>query len=225
MDGKAMSKEIDDEAVARVWHFARMDAYGYPIMRDGSRIEIGRVYDDPRDEDGDSRPTELCVCGYHGSKRPIDALQYAPGSWVSIRELWGDGEDDDDKLVRSQCRVIAGADATMILHEFACRCAEHALRRAGITDDRCWRAIEVKRHWMNGEVTLDAARNAALDTALDAAQAAAQAAAQVAAQDAAWNAALDAARNAARGAAWGAQNRLLRVMLTQLLEPDTEARR
>ena len=50
------------------------------------------------------------------------------------------------------------------LHEFACRCAEGALRKAGVTDDRSWNAIRVKRLWIEGKATdteLAAARDAA----------------------------------------------------------------
>ena len=81
------------------------------------------------------------------------------------------------------------------LHEFACRCAEGALRKAGVTDDRSWNAIRVKRLWIEGKAT---------DTELAAAWAAAEAAARAAAEDAAWAAAWAAARAAARAATWGA---------------------
>ena len=79
-----------------------------------------------------------------------------------------------------------------VLHEFACRCAEHALTIAGIKDDgsnASWNAIRVKRLWLKGEATdaeLDAARDAARDAAWDAAR------------YAAWYAAGDAARYAER---------------------------
>ena len=69
-------------------------------------------------------------------------------------------------------------DAPM-LHEIACRCAERALTQSGVTDKRCWDAIEAKRGWLRGNVS---------DEQL------------AAASDAAW----DAASAAARGAAWDA---------------------
>ena len=77
------------------------------------------------------------------------------------------------------------------LHEFACRCAEGELRKAGVTDDRSWNAIRVKRLWIEGKAT---------DTELAAARAATAraATARAAAWDAAWAAAWDAARAAAR---------------------------
>lgn len=67
-----------------------------------------------------------------------------------------------------------------ILHEFVCRCAEGALRKAGVTDDRSWNAIRVKRLWIEGKAT---------DTELAAARDAARDAALAAARDAAWDAA------------------------------------
>ena len=62
------------------------------------------------------------------------------------------------------------------LHEFACRCAEEALRKAGVIDERSWNAIRVKRLWIEGKAT-------------DAELSAAWAAAWAAARDAAWAAA------------------------------------
>jgi hypothetical protein len=98
-----------------------------------------------------------------------------------------------------------------ILHEFACRCAENALlkeREAGREPHAdSWRAIEVKRLWLQGKASdqeLAAARGAARDAAWaaarDAAMYAAWAAAMYAARDAAWAA----ARAAAMYAAWAA---------------------
>ena len=94
-------------------------------------------------------------------------------------------------------------DAPM-LHEIACRCAERALTQSGVTDKRCWDAIEAKRGWLRGEVSgeqLAAARAAARAAAWDAALAAARDVARAAARDAARSAASDAARDAARSAA------------------------
>ena len=69
-----------------------------------------------------------------------------------------------------------------ILHEFACRCAEDALKLVENPDPRSIAAIEAKRKWLRGEIT-----DKELDAAWDAARAAARAAA--------WDAARDAARD------------------------------
>lgn len=103
-----------------------------------------------------------------------------------------------------------------VLHEFACRCAERALREAGIEDERSWAALETKRRWIKGEATndeLDAASDAAWDAACSAAEAAAWFAAGAAAEAAAWFAAMAAARSAARRAEWSWQVDVLISML------------
>jgi hypothetical protein len=94
-------------------------------------------------------------------------------------------------------------DVAPILHEFACWCAEGALRLVKNPDPRSVAAIAAKRAWLRGEITekeLAAARAAAWA----AAEAAAWAAAEAAARAAAWTAAEAAARAAARAAAWAA---------------------
>lgn len=53
-----------------------------------------------------------------------------------------------------------------ILHEFACRCAEEALKLVDNPDPRSVAAIAAKRSWMKGEISgaeLAAARDAAWD--------------------------------------------------------------
>ena len=89
----------------------------------------------------------------------------------------------------------------IILHEFACRCAERALSKIDNPDPRSVNAVKTKRMWMAGNATGDelaaaraAARDAARDAAWDAAQVAAWDAAQVAAWAAAWVAARDVER-------------------------------
>lgn len=58
--------------------------------------------------------------------------------------------------------------SSKILHEFACRCAERALKLAGVTDRLCLNAIESKRKWLMGEIDnqeLRSIRDVALDYA------------------------------------------------------------
>jgi len=95
-----------------------------------------------------------------------------------------------------------------VLHEFACRCAEHVLSKIDNPDPRSVAAVEAKRAWLRGEISDDE-----LDNAHDAAGAAHYAAARVAksachaaysayraADDAAYWAASDAADCAAKAA-------------------------
>ena len=184
----------------RCWHFAAGK------LRDGKTLpKAGETLT----HDG---PVVPCESGYHGSVRAIDALEYAPGPFVSIRDLSGTVESHGspiDKYAASEASHPFGyVDATNLLHRFACWCATQALdneEKAGRkVDPRSREAIRVKYAWLDGEVddsVLAAARAAAGDAARAAAGAAAGAAAWAAAWAAAGAAAGDAAGDAARAAA------------------------
>lgn len=148
-------------------------------------------------------PLELCKNGMHASLRALDALKYAFGAIICRVELSGETVEGDDKLCARHRKVVAMADATKTLHEFACWCAEQALlreREAGREPDvRSWAAIEVKRRWLKGEAT---------DEEL------------YVARDAAWDAARDAARAAARAAAGAAEMDWQNAELTRMLEEE-----
>lgn len=174
-------------------------------------VEVGKTlavefpYANPMDGVTYEKVT-LCKAGFHASKKPLDALQYAPGAVICCVTLGGTVIEGPDKVVAGERTVLWMADATNTLHEFACWCAEDALRTAKVEDVRFWNAIETKRKWLRGEAT-DAELAAAWDAAGDAAsaaRAAAWAAAWAAARAAARAAAGDAARAAASAAAWDA---------------------
>jgi len=141
-------------------------------------------------------PVKMCQHGLHASKKAIDALSYAPGATVCRVELSGEVLEDTAKVCAAERTVVWMADATRVLHEFACWCAEEALKRAKVTDERCWNAIKKKRAWLDGNAT---------DEELAAAQAAAGAATRTAARAAAWAATATATRAAARAVAWAAR--------------------
>ena len=172
------------------WHFLPADRR----LRWGSCevVEAGRTY-------RAKGPLVLCENGMHASRRAIDALPYAPGPVVSRVELLGERLDDGDKSCARERLVLWLADATTVLHEFACAMATDALcaaeARGERVDPRLWAAIETKRRWLRGDAT-------------DQELAAARAAAWDAAWDAAWAAAWDAAR--------AAQNVMLETMLGSL---------
>ena len=117
-----------------------------------------------------------------------------------------------------------------ILHEFACRVAENALKAAGDSDPRSVAAIAAKRAWLRGEISdqdLSAARSAAWDAVRDAATEAARKAAwaaawiaKEAAREASWEAAYEQARSAAKEAAWGATRKTQLLILQDLLAAD-----
>ena len=183
------------------WHFLREDKrLGY---YDGRLVEVGV----PLECKGDP---VLCDNGMHGSVRLVDALRYAAGPIVCRVEIEGDVIEGDDKLCGRRRTVLWMLDATRILHEFACMCAEDALALVEQPDERNVAAIEAKRKWLDGKITdeeLDAAWTASWGAAQDAAWSAraialaALAAVYAAARDAA-GAAMWAARDAAAAAAW-----------------------
>ena len=218
------------------WHFLNEDKrLGYG---DGRLVEVGATLECEGDP-------ELCSNGMHGSARLIDALRYARGPIVCRVEIDGDVIEVEDKLCGRRRTVLWMMDATQILHEFACRCAEDAMTLVEQPDERSVEAIEAKRKWLRGEVTdeeLDSAWDAALaaswdaaswaaawaasrDDARAAAEAASRAAAGAAAWDAAW-AARSAAGAVARDAAWDAasdkQNERLTSMVMKAHEKESE---
>ena len=179
------------------WHFLRQD--GCLNYEPHTLVTVGEpLRVDP--------PITLCERGLHASVRAIDALQYAPGPIVCRVRLDGEIKHGDDKLCATERAVMWMYDATNVLHEFACVCAETALLIANVDDPRCWQAIEAKRAWLRGEIGA-----AQLAAARDATRAAAWAAAG----NAAWDAARAAARAAARDAAWAEQNTVFEQMLTE----------
>lgn len=136
---------------------------------------------------------------------------------AAMRAEWNalDVLDLEDMSVREKVWLVLRPQflPEMLLHEFACRCAEWALSFAENPDARSVEAIRVKRRWMAGESTdieLRAAQRAAWNAAevgssdVWPAAAAADAAADAAeaAADAGWGAAWFAAANAESAAAW-----------------------
>ncbi len=191
----------------RAWYFLPTDrklANG-----DGREIRAGRTLKV-------AGPVELCKRGLHASENPLDALRYASTSLVSRVVLSGTVLRGDDKLAATERKTLWILDCEEILHEFACRVAVRALKKAKVTDERAWNAIRVKRLWIAKKASdseLDAARDAARDAAL----AAARDAAWAAARDAALAAARDAAWAAALAAAWDAEQKWQNRLLTRML--------
>ncbi len=179
----------------KAWHFAadnRKLGYG-----DNRLVETGRTYKAKGE-------ISMCQNGMHGSIRIIDALKYAHGSIICRVDITGDVIVGDDNIVGRSRKVLWTLDATNILHEFACRCAEDALALVDKPDPRSIAAIQAKRDWLAGKISNDelaAARDAAWDADRAAAWATDKAAVDIAAKAAAWAAAREAARAAARAAA------------------------
>ncbi len=147
--------------------------------------------------------------------RRLEEIGSRKKRWTAVDIL-----DLPESEVSAEDKIWAVTKAEIIeeekLHEFACRCAEEALKLVKDPDPRSVAAIEAKRKWLKGEISdeelaaasdaaraaaWDVASAAARDAARAAARAAASAAASAAARDAAWAAAWDAARDAAWAAA------------------------
>ncbi len=130
------------------WHFV----YDNLRLRDGNTVAAGYRYEV-------QPPIVLCFWGLHASRKILDAITYAPGCQICRVRMSGDIIMDSDKLVATQREVLWIVDATTLLHEFACWCAERALkaeRAAGREPaPASWRAIKVKRAWLRGQATDD----------------------------------------------------------------------
>lgn len=145
------------------WHFLPDDG----MMRFEPRVLVVpgqtlRIDDEPI----------LCERGYHASLRVLDALQYATGSKVQRCTLGGIVLDGWDKHVGQERTCLWMADATRVLHEFACDTAEAMLADAVamglVVDPRSRQALAVKRRWLDGLATNDelaTARAVAIDIA------------------------------------------------------------
>ena len=138
------------------WHFLRKDRR----LRydDGRLVRAGRTYRAKGD-------LVLCKKGMHASRRLIDALHWAPGPIVCRVELTGELIHDDDKSVGRSRTVLWMLDATLLLHEFACRCAEDALALTKNPDPRRLEVVRIKRLWLAGKAGDEALAEAAWDAA------------------------------------------------------------
>ena len=174
----------------------------------------------------------MCKQGFHASRRLLDALGYAHGSLICRVRLGGQIIHQKDKSVAQTREVLWMVDATWILWDFACWCAEEAL----LKEQKCgrepakesWAAIQARRDWLDGAISdrelqvahlaayLAAESAASLATypaAHLAANSAANSVANSAAESAAYLTAKSAAHSAARSATYSAQNKKLTEMI------------
>lgn len=180
------------------WHFASDTLRdGTPLPRMGQQLPFI----------ADPIP---CRRGYHASVRAIDALRYAPGSYVARVRLSGamveHGDPPDKICAEYRCNVTSYADCAIVLREFARMCA--------LDVAHLWAMPSAVRQYLeSGDEFLRGAAEAAARAAADAAWDAARDAARAAAWAAAW-----AAAAAAKDAARVAQNARLESMLYARLE-------
>ena len=159
-----------------------------------------------------------CYLSNPNKKKLMDSIAQRRERWSALDILELSEIPAEDRLWAALWEELIAAP---LLHEFACRCAERALRRVENPDPRSLRAIEVKRAWLRDEAT-DEELVAAEAAAWEAAQDAAGAAALDAAEAAAWEAARYAARAAALDAAEAAERQwqieILQKMLIEVIE-------
>ena len=190
------------------WHFVtddRMLAHQTPPME----VAPGYIYGEPN---GD---IIICKRGMHASRTVHDALGFAQGSQLCRVRVWGDVQEQNDKIVGRYREVLAIRDVASELRLWGCWCVRNTPITGGktvwdlLTDARSRNAIEVAERFARNEATREEL-GAAWDAARDAARGAAW--------DAAWDAARDAAWDAARAAAWAAEEAQQIADLKRLLE-------
>jgi hypothetical protein len=151
------------------WHFVgdRL-RNGDPVPKDGVLLRI-------------EPPIEMCKRGLHASRRPFDALQYAPGNTLCLVEVGGEIIEGDDKLVCTERKIIVRMDAEPLLRYFA--------RMQALSVTHLWDTPDVVfEYLMTGAEPI---RSAAYSAAYSAAKSAAYSAAYFAAYFAAYSAAKD----------------------------------
>lgn len=164
----------------KAWHFvANTLRGGRPVPKDGVWLRHeGQI--------------KICASGLHASRQPWNALQYAPGATLCYVECRGDVQEEKDKLVCRERRIIMRADVTETLRYFA--------RMQALSVIHLWASEPpdvVLDYLMTGDESLRNAASAATSaTARGAATTVATAAASTAT-----SAAMSATT---RGAAWGA---------------------
>lgn len=192
---------ISRESAIEAWHFLNADGRLANTPRRTEPVRVGEVLHI-------KPPLELCQRGLHGSRRILDALQYARGPILCRTIHWGDVQEDSDKLCSEYRCAISIVDASRVLHEFACVVATQAMdlveSRGGTIDPRSRAAVVAKRRWLAGEID---------DKELASAKAAARTAWGARAAWGASEAAKASANASAWGAAWAEQNKLLTNMI------------
>ena len=143
------------------WHFAKTGPDGAPVLRDGTPARPGIVRV--------KGPIVLCAQGLHASARVIDALDYAPGPWLSRVTLRGEIIHGEDKMVAIEREAEGYKDMLPVLQEFAVRCAVRALEHERDTgrapDERSWTVCDLALGWLAGVVDMETLRTATADAA------------------------------------------------------------
>ncbi len=186
---------------------------------DGRDIVVGETHK------VDGTP-KCCEKGLHGSKRIIDALQYASSSNLYLVEISQNVDEQEDKICGKKRKYIAHFNVESVLREFARRQAMINIEKVKPYTDKydlivkyletgdeglrsaagsaAWSAASLAAGSAARSAAWSAAESAAWSAAWSAAKSAAGLAARSAAESTAWSAAESAAWSAAGSAAWSA---------------------
>ena len=134
--------------------------------------------------------------------RRLEEIGSRKKRWTAV-DILDLPEDEVSAVDKIWAVTKAGLIEEEKLHEFACRCAEEALKLVKDPDPRSVAAIEAKRKWLKGEIS-DEELAAAWAAAWDAACAAASASASAAVSASAWAAVSASAWAAVSASAWAA---------------------
>jgi hypothetical protein len=154
---------------------------------------------------------KLCDSGFHACRTALQSLSYVYGDKWFIVEARGDFEEDErDKFVCSEMRLLKELPIDRVVKLFAIRCAKRSLdnyEKIYPHDKRVRNAIQAAEDYLNGKIDIDNLTAAAWSAA-ESARSAAESAAWSAAESArsAESAAESAAWSAARSAAWSAES-------------------
>ena len=127
---------------------------GYHFLKDNM---TGCYGNEPAWKIGEERKVkgklEMCQRGYHASPSFYDALSHAKGNVACIVQLSGEIIKDTDKYVASKRKLVSAINIEKVLRAWGCDCAERALKKAKVRDERSWNTIKVARLYNEGKAT------------------------------------------------------------------------
>jgi len=95
---------------------------------------------------------DMCECGFHASKTPLQAMGYVSGEILALVEVKGKNEKQKDKEVWSEMRIIKAWNWTksdsVSLSIFAAELCLENFEKVFPNDKRPREAIEAAKNWL-----------------------------------------------------------------------------